>query len=259
MASIALPLYPGVALRRGAVGVDTALIQTELTAFGFVVTVDGIYGNGTTKAVVAYQATRGLEADGVVGKITWDKMIGEYAAKFPSNPVPYPGIVMNPGALGSCVKWFQTNQNGLRTLYPAQPQLAGDGVYGSGTTQAARLFQRQFGLGIDGQVGKNTWTTFSSVLMAQAQGTPAKVKPVYPGSPLQQGSSGDSVRCVQSYLAVVKQKNGLNYPTPSIDGIFGSVTKSAVIGFQAAYSLKIDGIVGSGTWQKLVQEFNMTL
>lgn len=259
MASIALPVYPRVPLRKGFVGVDTALIQTELSAFGFSLTVDGNYGDKTASAVAAYQATRGLTVDGVVGRNTWNKIIAEYASKFPCNPVPYPGIVMRPGALGSCVKWFQTGQNGLRALYPAQPSLAGDGVYGSGTTKAVRLFQRQFALSIDGQVGNNTWTAFSRVLMAQAQGTPAKLNPTYPGILLQQSSSGDSVRCIQSYLGVVKAANGLSYPTPSIDGVFGSVTKSAVMGFQAAYGLKIDGIVGNNTWQRLVQEFNMTL
>ena len=259
MAAITLPVYPGVALRNGAFGVDVALIQTELTAFGFTATVDGIYGSGTSKAVVAYQATRGLSADGVVGKGTWDRLINEYAQKFTTTPVPYPGIVMRTGALGSCVKWFQTSQNGLRKPYTAQPQLAGDGVHGSGSTRAARLFQRQFGLSIDGQIGRNTWQMFSQVLMCAANGVYTKVMPAYPGTALKLGSSGDAVRCVQSYLGAVKVARGLNYPTPVIDGRFGSVTRSAVIGFQAAFGLTTDGIVGPTTWQRLVSEFNLTL
>lgn len=259
MAAITLPVYPGIALRNGAFGVDVALIQTELTAFGFTATVDGIYGSGTSKAVVAYQATRGLSADGVVGKGTWDRLINEYAQKFTTTPVPYPGIVMRTGALGSCVKWFQTSQNGLRKPYTAQPQLAGDGVYGSGSTRAARLFQRQFGLSIDGQIGRNTWQMFSQVLMCAANGVYTKVMPAYPGTALKLGSSGDAVRCVQSYLGAVKVARGLNYPIPVIDGRFGSVTRSAVIGFQAAFGLTTDGIVGPTTWQRLVSEFNLTL
>lgn len=259
MAAITLPVYPGVALRNGTFGVDVALVQTELTAFGFTATVDGIYGSGTIKAVVAYQATRGLSADGVVGKGTWDRLINEYAQKFTTTPVPYPGIVMRTGALGSCVKWFQTSQNGLRKPYTAQPQLAGDGVYGSRSTQAARLFQRQFGLSIDGQIGRNTWQMFSQVLMRAANGVYTKVMPAYPGTALQLGSSGDAVRCVQSYLGAVKVARGLNYLTPAIDGKFGSATRSAVICFQAAFGLITDGIVGPATWQRLVSEFNLTL
>lgn len=35
------------------------------------------------------------------------------------------------------------------------------------------------------------------------------------------------------------------------DGVFGNHTKNAVVGFQARYSLEMDGIVGQKTWAKL--------
>ena len=37
----------------------------------------------------------------------------------------------------------------------------------------------------------------------------------------------------------------------TIDGIFGSNTKNAVINFQKYYGLKADGIVGCNTWRKI--------
>lgn len=40
------------------------------------ITVDGIFGNGTEKAVLKYQTVMKLNADGVVGSITWSKLIG---------------------------------------------------------------------------------------------------------------------------------------------------------------------------------------
>ncbi|MFT5874614.1 MAG: N-acetylmuramoyl-L-alanine amidase [Clostridium sp.] len=40
------------------------------------ITVDGIFGNGTEKAVLKYQTVKKLNADGVVGSITWSKLIG---------------------------------------------------------------------------------------------------------------------------------------------------------------------------------------
>ena len=38
------------------------------------VTVDGIFGNATEQAVLAFQNTFGLSPNGVVGPITWDRI-----------------------------------------------------------------------------------------------------------------------------------------------------------------------------------------
>jgi peptidoglycan hydrolase-like protein with peptidoglycan-binding domain len=40
------------------------------------VTADGLFGNDTKKAVIAYQKKKGLTADGVVGLNTWKKILG---------------------------------------------------------------------------------------------------------------------------------------------------------------------------------------
>lgn len=40
------------------------------------VTVDGIFGNNTEKAIIAYQTSRRLKPDGVMGYATWRKLIG---------------------------------------------------------------------------------------------------------------------------------------------------------------------------------------
>ena len=259
MATLPLPVYPGIALRNGAFGPDTALVQTQLSGLGFPTSIDGIYGASTTQAVRAYQASKGLTPDGVTGYNTWTSLVQTWAAQYPQDPVPYPGVVVGQGTVGSMPKYLQQGLNSLRVLYPAQPQLAGDGVYGSGTAQSVRIFQRQFALAMDGQAGAVTWKKFIQARQAQLAGTPLRVNPAYPGTPLRQGSEGDAVRCIQSYLAVVKQVRGLNYPAPAVDGRFGPTTRNAVLGFQAAFGLKIDGVVGASTWARLVEEFNATL
>ena len=259
MATLPLPVYPGIALRNGAFGPDTALVQTQLSGLCFPTSIDGIYGASTTQAVRAYQASKGLTPDGVTGYNTWTSLVQTWAAQYPQDPVPYPGVVVGQGTVGSMPKYLQQGLNSLRVLYPAQPQLAGDGVYGSGTAQSVRIFQRQFALTMDGQAGAVTWKKFIQARQAQLAGTPLRVNPAYPGTPLRQGSEGDAVRCIQSYLAVVKQVRGLNYPAPAVDGRFGPTTRNAVLGFQAAFGLKIDGVVGASTWARLVEEFNATL
>lgn len=45
--------------------------------------------------------------------------------------------------------------------------------------------------------------------------------------------------------------NALGYDCGSVDGIFGSKTKAAVLAFQKANGLGVDGIVGPLTWAKL--------
>ena len=40
------------------------------------VTVDGIFGNDTKKAIISYQTGRRLKPDGILGNITWTKLIG---------------------------------------------------------------------------------------------------------------------------------------------------------------------------------------
>ena len=56
---------------------------------------------------------------------------------------------------------------------------------------------------------------------------------------LKYGSKGDTVKELQSLLSL--------YP----DGLFGNLTKEAVIAFQAANNLVADGIVGAKTWEAL--------
>lgn len=63
---------------------------------------------------------------------------------------------------------------------------------------------------------------------------------------LRQGSKGDIVATMQEMLA----KAGSSL---TVDGIFGSGTRSAVTAFQKKYGLETDGICGPKTWGKLLE------
>lgn len=67
------------------------------------------------------------------------------------------------------------------------------------------------------------------------------------GCPMvKKGASGNITRWIQNKL------NSLGYNCGAADGIFGQNTKNAVIAYQKAKGLGVDGIVGPKTWSKLL-------
>lgn len=79
--------YPGTPLRRGSVGPNVVVIQTELNrisqnypAIPKVSAVDGIFGAATENSVTAFQEIFNLTPDGVVGPATWYALVRLYTA-----------------------------------------------------------------------------------------------------------------------------------------------------------------------------------
>jgi|KBSMisStandDraft_5_1062788.scaffolds.fasta_scaffold74573_8 peptidoglycan hydrolase-like protein with peptidoglycan-binding domain len=70
--ALALTLAPGHALAAepGDRGAEVKEVQTILAGFGYTVTVDGVYGTQTTKAVRSWQKSNGLLVDGIAGPVT---------------------------------------------------------------------------------------------------------------------------------------------------------------------------------------------
>lgn len=64
-------------LKRGSEGRRVRILQAVLKAWGWKVTVDGIFGTRTAKAVREFQNKHDLTADEVVGRRTWTKLLGE--------------------------------------------------------------------------------------------------------------------------------------------------------------------------------------
>jgi N-acetyl-anhydromuramyl-L-alanine amidase AmpD len=58
-------------LQRGATGESVDVLQIRLADHGHRVTVDGVFGAATEKAVKAFQSEHGLTVDGLVGPSTW--------------------------------------------------------------------------------------------------------------------------------------------------------------------------------------------
>lgn len=67
-------------LRRGMAGADVKTLQAALIAYGFscgAAGADGDFGSGTETALKKFQTKYGLGADGIAGKGTWGKLLGQ--------------------------------------------------------------------------------------------------------------------------------------------------------------------------------------
>ena len=66
--------YPVV--RLGSIGAYVLVLQDALNNRGYSTNgLDGVFGNGTMNAVTSYQARNGLIPDGIVGCLTWTRLM----------------------------------------------------------------------------------------------------------------------------------------------------------------------------------------
>jgi hypothetical protein len=65
------PKFPGLLKTSSTVNANVRIWQAQAKARGAKITADGIFGNGTKAAVVAFQKANGFSQDGVIGPITW--------------------------------------------------------------------------------------------------------------------------------------------------------------------------------------------
>ncbi|MFF2852792.1 penicillin-insensitive murein endopeptidase [Streptomyces sp. NPDC058001] len=117
-------------------GSDVVALQHLLAAHGRSVAVDGVFNSGTQSAVVGFQQSKGLAADGIVGPATWGAL----------------AITVRQGDNGPAVKAVQSLLNAKRGA-----GLSADGAFGPATDSAVRTFQSHAGIGADGVVGPTTW------------------------------------------------------------------------------------------------------
>lgn len=265
--------YPGTPLRAGSTGAAVYMLQRQLNriaqdypSFGRL-TVDGVFGSAMTAAVKKFQSQFSLTADGVVGRATWFKISYIYVSvkdlaeltsegESDSGTVSdgtWGGTVLAAGARGSAVEQAQFWLSTLAAYDPSIPAVTVDGVFGTATRNAVLVFQEKYGLAVDGVIGQATWEELYAQYRSIANdiGSPG----VYPGAPVQKGDAGETVRLVQFWLKIA----GTTYAFLSdvtVDGRFGTATKTAVETFQRSFSLVADGIVGRATWEKLYEVYN---
>lgn len=272
--------YPGVPLRVGDSGNNVKIIQTELNriaqnypAIPKISEENGIFGNQTRDAVLKFQEIFGLTPTGEVDKATWYRIkqyysgvkgLGELLGEgisISEAQIPF-ATQLREGAQGIGVKTIQYYLNILAYFNPNLSALPLDGIYGPETTNAVRIFQQYYGLPVTGVMNTATWNVlnriYSETVEFLPQGYSGDFAKLYPGYLLTEGMSGENVRDLQTYLALI----GQNYdaiPAIPVTGYFGTQTREAVTAFQNAFGLTPNGAVGAVTWNTIATQYDFLI
>ena len=159
-------LVPGTA----AEAVRTVQYYLSFLSFFFenidFVPLTGVFDAETEKAVRAFQETYGLNADGIVGRQTWNKLTSVYNDIVSSLPADYqtvlgtvfPGKMLVLGDSGDSVRIIQENLNNISEYDPAVPKVNVTGVYDDATLSAVAVLQAQIGREATGAVDPIIWS-----------------------------------------------------------------------------------------------------
>ena len=157
---------PAPTLKKGSKGEAVKNLQKFLTWYGIKLTADGEFGGNTYNALVVFQKTEGIGADGVYGNQSYTKAKAyavppQSSSTGSSQPTAalkkptgkYSGTIPNPtlkkGSKGTSVKNLQKFLNWYGGF-----KLSVDGGFGDKTYNALKTFQKTEGISADGIYGK---------------------------------------------------------------------------------------------------------
>lgn len=199
----ATPAWP--VLQTGSSGKNVSALQSLLTYQGYSLTIDGSFGSGTQTAVSNFQSSRGLTADGVAGANTLSALI----------------VTVQNGSNNYAARAAQY-------LLSKFESITVDGIFGTGSTTAARTFQQKMGITADGIVGPTTWL----FLFGYSS---------YPST------GGGSIYCSNSYLTQSQMTVNAQYILDYLRG--KGWTKNAVCGMLG--NMQTESTINPGIWQGL--------
>jgi peptidoglycan hydrolase-like protein with peptidoglycan-binding domain len=144
------PILPFPLVKRPTDRFPVRSLQQLLRARGHTVAVDGIFGPRTEAAVRAFQQSKGLAADGIVGPQTWGRLI----------------VQVKKGSTGDAVRGVQEVIKFHDQSDGEAPPVNVDGIFGPRTDQFVRGFQSAVGTQSDGIVGPITWRALVSGMLS---------------------------------------------------------------------------------------------
>ena len=269
-----VPLRP---LTLGSTGDDVKSVQVRLNrissnypAIPKILDVNGVYGGSTEDAVRVFQRIFNLTDDGVVGKATWYRIQQVYNAVKRLSELDSEGLTLEEisrqfpeelsvGSRGNGVRVVQYLLRYVANFDDRIPPISVDGIYGERTASAVRAFQEIYGLPITGAMNEATYSILYDAYRGYITSLPDSqfigIARPYPGFPVTEGQSGESVRYIQQYLDLISRTYP-EIPEITADGVFGQATENAVRAFQRRFGLTEDGIVGLSTWEAIGSLYN---
>ncbi len=182
--------------------------------------------------------------------------VGSIGSSAPSSP-------LRLGSFGEDVRLLQIRLNRISNNYSGIPKIAQtDGVFTYDTEAAVRAFQEIFDLTPDGIAGNATWYAILRIYNAvkrlnslTSEGLQFEELPREYTTSLSEGDRGQEVAIVQYYIDYLSAYYD-TIPSLEIDGIYGDVTRNAVLAVQNTFGLAEDGILGEATWRAIVNAYN---
>lgn len=234
---------PSVTLSIGDSGENVKALQRALRdTFYYTGKIDGIFGTDVLRAVKNFQASAGLLVDGKAGPRTLDALYNRTARIF-NGGIPLRDLSQGDRGWDVYVLQLKLEQMNYTIAYVTY------GLFDEGTVKAVKNFERINGLEETGKVKatqrRYLWPSAVNDEEEEEHQYDGSLDDPYQERTLKQGMYGQDVASAQMRL-----KAG-GYLFGKADGIFGPVTKEAVIRFQKDYNLKPDGIIGSQTWALL--------
>ncbi|MDD6051715.1 MAG: peptidoglycan-binding protein [Clostridiales bacterium] len=237
-------------LQSGSRGDHVTALQEALIELGFLNgKADGVYGNATAQAVMAFQRKNSYPVTGTADQnlqalIFSGTPLNSSGKKVSVNTLPaIDGLTVRSGHKGVLVRTIQS------MLLDKGYSVTVTGTYDAKTVSAMKAFQQKNSLKVDGICGPETQKLlFGNGLPASATATPKPTAtptalPEFekPRSTVRYGSKGSDAKLVQQRLIE------LGYLSGKADGTFGSQSVAALKAFQRNNNLLDDGVAGSGT------------
>ncbi|MBD1910104.1 MULTISPECIES: peptidoglycan-binding protein [unclassified Leptolyngbya] len=214
-------------------------LQTRLADLGFFQEeITGYFGTATQDAVIAFQQSLGLTADGVVGPSTW-------AALQPASSDTANDNLLQVGDSGIAISDLQSRLSSLGYY-----QGAIDGVFGSLTEAAVIAFQQAQGLNPDGVVGASTQDALSQTAVAAQppiSTAPDPIQPL-PSQPALAPSLPTAAPVPAPALAPIAQ-----LPPADTEGPYSVLDLQWKLRNQGFYYGPLDGVMGTET-QRAISE-----